>query len=426
MTAYSSKGTVTRIAIESTFGTDPGASYLQVRNEGDPQVGNPSSQSVTPNTAMSNVYDGEKPIKIDLPVEGFNTIKSGITMAATPGQDSTNVTLLKSAGWTEVGGSADTTVASVTDIAELVLTADIFGANTAGVGIIIELNDGTFYPALVMDYVLATKTCQLAMDLPSATTAGKNVYKCHTMTPGLHAEVGTSLTTEVITNAEDGSSNNITARGRGGSVAAISDMLLKHGEVPYWEFTVNVGIADFKETTTELPANSFQDSEAKQVVDMPLLGMATASASGKISESLQKFMEGTVMIGPKTQYIMATGDGAGVSGVCGHMVDVADENSEFKIQLKVLWDQTMKDAWEGTNPSKYIAFSQPSSASTTPAFAFIMPNSHQVGQPEHDFVGDTTIQSTYTFAGRPAGYDGTTEGSQGNQPFYYLSGTLAS
>ena len=415
-TARSNKGANLQYVVESTPGVDPGSGYKDLRTEGDPTVTGQFTKSLQPETLFANPNETEKPVLVDVPVEGAVSCKVGLTRGASAGTDAQLVSLMNSAGWPEDSGD-NTTVATATSQTALVLTDDV---GAPGRGIVVELDDGRFFPALISSNVAEAVT--LAMGLPSVTSASKTVKQCHTFYPGAVGPVDTTLTLRHITKALNGA-DNVAAVFTMASLASIADLEITPGTIPFLEFIFNVAghSVESLSLSGDLPVNDFTDGPGKKPVDQPYLQLADASSAGAITSALVKLVSAGITFGHTTSGIPGIGDLECINGLQGHRQDPGD----ILGMLKFLYPADKITDWEGSNPSKYIGIVQPSFNMTQPPWGFIYPNAHILEDPVWEPTSDSNMHEVaIKYKANPALYNSETDESDpANQPMYILLGT---
>jgi hypothetical protein len=255
------------------------------------------------------------------------------------------------------------------------------------------------------------------MDLPSAPAAsGGALNKCFCVSPGAAQQVTAAklLTQKLIVRAQDGG-NDVTVTAQDMSATKLADLSLESGGKVVLEWTF--GCSDAVDGTGTLGTNAFADKEGgvKRFND-PLLQFATADAAGGITAAYKKMFSATISWGVTTEFVMAYGDTTSVNDLCAWMQVYAPP----KVTLDFLYESDPLTLWDGANTARHIGIIQPGAAELDAAWAFVMPNSFIVDKPDGSYYGNNEHRVKVAYTGRPAGYDGTTSASQGNQPWYYL------
>lgn len=412
--ATHNKGAILQSVNESTYGVDPGSGYYDMRIDGEPEITGQFTKFLQPETLQANPNETEKPVLVDVGVEGAIKLRHGITRAASAGSDAGLVNEFKSGGWVEDSGS-DTTVDTATSQTSIVLAA---AEGAAGRMSVVELDDGRYWPALVSSVSGATVT--FACGLPSVTGVGNAFNQCHTLTPGALGVSAVSMTKRHITKAKN-STNNVMGVFTGVALSEIGTLEIEPGTIPYLDLTYNVANHYVENLAGGLPANSFLDGPGKKPIDGTWVQFANANASGAIATATVKLLSASINMGGTTVQIPGIGDAECINNTQGNRQDLG----MYDATLKFLYPADRITDWEGTNPSKYIGIVQPSLNTTQPPFAFIWPNAHISEDPVWTTSGDDNMHIVeIKYKGNPAGYNSETlESDQGNQPFYFGLGT---
>jgi hypothetical protein len=407
MTAYSTQGKRLATNPQIAFGT-PQLATLDVRPEGEFTVKSPSKTGVVPQTIHADVNETEKPITLQRAVDDAVQVKALVRQALAPGSDSFLKKAYESGGMSVVSGN-DTTITTYTDTSSFVATDDNFGV---GYGVVVELDNGQWVPTLIKDYSAGTITP--AMALPSASSTTNALNKCLTITPGDSAEITAS---KLLTFKEYTKANGKSIQWQDCAVTSYDEVVMTPGEVVLFGFTF--GSSKFTEGTDGLGSNTFGDATAALRFNSPYFEFANANANAAIASTLGKLITATFSVRNTAMQIPATGDTTSVNDICGWIKK--QDTTQAYLTIEQLFTQTEFDAWNGSNTSKHIAITQPGNSETDPSFSIVLPNAHQVGEPEFDQTGDMyRVNSTYV--AKPSGFSGTTSSDQGNQPWHLLLG----
>jgi hypothetical protein len=409
MAAETTQGSKIQIGAQTGFGV-PQSTLADVRSEETFTVKDPVDTMVPVNSVTGNPYDIEKSVNIQRPVMDAAVVNPLVRQAATAGQDSTIAKLFKAGGW-DVAAGTDTTVGTYTSETAITATADNFDA---GQGVVVELDDGSYFPALISSATAGAYT--FAMGLPSASSADNAMNKCFTITPAATGEI---TATDLLTaKAFFKDSSGRTIQWQDCAAVSVGDLDLAIGETIKFSFTL--GGSKYTMGTGQPTANTFVDGDSSVVFANPVFQFADASAAGAIAHNDEKLFGATISFAVKAEQINATGDSTAVNDMCSWM-KIAEPNS-VQMSIDFLYDANKITDFNGTNTSKYIAITVPSTSATEPCFSVIMPNGHQVEAPTIAADGNE-YRVTAKYAGRPAGYSSTTEESdEENQTLYILIG----
>ena len=405
---------------QTVFKTAVVAGLKDVRPEGDITVKLPADVSQTPMTSYRNPNEKDKPLNFGEPVQDAFSFTTFFRQAAAAGGAPVVSQFFEAGGYTVESGD-DTTIATYADEGSWTATADNFDA---GVGVVVELSDGTFVPTLIADYTAGTKTIVPAMDLPSASTTTKKLNKCFTITPGDAGPIAANkyMTMQGTYRALDGA-NYVVVQGTGGAVTSVSDINFEAGQAP--KITFNVSCGDLSQTTVaSLAANDFADSAAAKVFDSPWVQFADAAYAGGITAAYNKLVSASFQTGVTAERIVNVGDSDCLNNSSGYMKKIDPDGCTLTLVEYFSIDKF--DEWQLANAgqtNKYIAVVQPSTSETVPSLSVILPNAYQKAPPTWETSGNNEIRLTTTWTGNPAGFEASTDAAATeNQPFYILHG----
>ena len=404
MAAISSQGSKVSVATQVDFPTPNTASMKDVRLEGEPTPATAVENGLAPETRGANPYENEKPITIPVAQDDGLVLTTLIRQSATPGTDSIIVKAFKAAGL-DVYSSTSTTVGAGAT-ASVIPVASVAGLE-AGMGVNIELDDGTFIPTLIGD-ISGTDIIPV-MALPSAPSNGNVVGKAFTIVPGKQDAVPSDQFLTLLHADKSDQTRYDTC-----ALTSVGDLTFERDAKMMLEFTFGT-VNKEKIDTPMTGTNDYNDALGAlrvhnpycQYSDTPTTYTAAAAAS------YQKLLNGTVSFNIATEQVTGYGDPDCVNNV----QDWMQVGAPPEVTIELLYDSTRIDDFDGDNDSKYISMIQPGTAEADPAVGFFMVNSHQSAEPEKVPYGNAQHQITTKYTSNPSTIDGTTTSDAGFQPW---------
>ena len=409
MTAYSTQGSKIEFAKQSVFGTASVGTYDDIKIEGTPSALTPVGDQVTPETLSINPNDVDKPIVFYKAKDNAFTVGTLIRQAATAGETSFIRDLFLSGGYVVV--SEDNMVTTGTPVVGE-LEVDDSGDYAAGYAVNVELANGTWVPTLIAD--VTSKILTPCMDLPKLpATVGGALNACDCITPGDTGQITDTdlLTLKAYIKAQDGG-NDVVIQGIDCVVTSMSDLTLNPGEKVVIEATM--GSSELTATTGTLGVNDFRDGEEHRIFNEPWCQFAASNAAGGITAAYHRLMSATFSWGITAEQIAGFGDGGCVNNIQGWM----QKNAPAKLTMTMLYDEQKLEDFDGTNPDKYVGIIQPGTSENSPAFALFLPNAHITSVSSEPWTNNEH-RVTVEMTPQPAGLDGATGNTQGNQPWYF-------
>lgn len=165
------------------------------------------------------------------------------------------VTILESAGYEVVENTATTVVSYTPATGALVLTDEIFGGAKKNVCVLVELDDGRYWPTWLSTYDNGTKTGTTAVKLPSTPSALNNVDRMYTCVP----MIGKVSTAKYLSFKLLGLGPSLTYLGCSCSGMEISEI------TPAGDLTVTFTfhVLDVSVGATAMAADDFQDANTE-------------------------------------------------------------------------------------------------------------------------------------------------------------------
>lgn len=408
--AVNNRGERLAFTVQSAFQTINTTTPKDLRVEGEITVATPLKQSVQLDSRFVDAHDAEKPVTFETSVADAAKAKIIQRQATAAGGVPSAVTLFKAAGCTAVTSADDNTVASTASTAEVTLTS---GTTVPGEYRVIELSDGTFFPALI-----AKVTGQVIVPfiaLPSATEAGKAVPKCFTITPGQPAKIADDVFLSLFHADNSATLQDDAINMTGTFVSSIDDIEIAPGRPIEFGFNFSAAkVAYGSGGALMTTANDFADGTAVKIVDNPIVQMVAYDDEGAIASACAKLIKATIHPGIMAEGVPGWGCTDTLNGLQGAMKTV----EPCTVTLEILFDTAKITDWEGTNASYAINIVNASSAETVPSFAFTAPRCHIMEAPTTDKTGNNILM-TVKYQALPAQIDDTTTiGAQLNQPFY--------
>jgi hypothetical protein len=379
------------------------------RLEGEPDVETPTQEGDGPDNIDANPFENEKPITESQPSDTGMKLTTLIRQADVAGEDSALVTAFRAGGCSVVSGTNTTVEAGST--LGVITVADATGLE-AGMGLNTELDDGSFFPALIA--AVNTLAITLAMELPSATSEGKAVNKCFVITPNNMQSVPADQLLTLLHADKSGQTQNQDC-----ALTAIGDLNFNPGEKKMIELTF--GTSDKSLVDTPMTGtNDFKDGLAALRVHDPFCQFTNTPATwtAALTAAYQKTLSMSVALNLTCVQVGSFGDANCKNNMQGWM-QVGEPPA---ITVEMLYDSTKLSDFDGLNTSKYMSCVMAGRSATDPSIGFYAPDAHQMEPPEKTYYGNAQHQVTVKYTSNPAGIAGTTSSDQGNQPWYLLIG----
>ena len=422
MTADPTRGFTIGVGQETSFGA--GGAMRIVRLEEVPEFPDAPKQLVKQANLHHNpTITSDEPLYQETVQEGAIKLAVAPRVPAAATYLPTIMQFLQAAGWgVNKPATAPTTTinGAPASLSEFVLTADL--GCVAGDVLMVELDNGKFFPALISKYTVGTKTVLLSMELPSATSDANNVYVCYTAIP-LWDDVDATDTLKMEYNtrgtydASGGSdSDNLQFTGRGIACSGLDAITFEPGmKLPNFAFSFHCADVAFDEDS--LVAGTAQDTSKLNVfadVDFGFCAAGAEGGDGELAHACKKVISVAWTPPVATVPVPAEGCTTAVVNSCqGYMADPEDTGmlEVVFIQEKDLLNECFEvtdDEGANTNEVKYVHICIPSSAmATIPALSLHMPRCRQVEATSVDF-GDKFVKMTCKFQPSAARYGALT------------------
>ena len=421
MTADPSRGFTIGVGQETSFGA--GGAMRIVRLEEAPEFPDAPKQLVKQANLHHNpTITSDEPLYQETVQEGAIKLAVAPRVPAAATYMPTIMQFLQAAGWgvNKPATAADTTIATYTSDSEIILTADL--GCVAGDVIMIELDNGKFFPALISKYTALSKTVLLSMALPTVASADNKVYVCYTAIP-LWDELAATDTLKMEYNtrgsydSSGGSdSDNLQFTGRGIACSGLDAITFEPGmKLPNFPFSFHCADVAFDED--DLVAGTAQDASKLNVfadVDFGFCAAGAEGGDGELAHTAKKVISVTWTPPVATVPVPAEGSTTAVVNSCqGYMADPEDTGllEVVFLQEKDLLNECYEitdDEGANTNEVKYVHVCVPSSAmATIPALSIHVPRCRQVEASSVDF-GDKFVKMTCKFQPSAARYGALT------------------
>ena len=311
---------------------------------------------------------------------------------------------LESGGWNVDAGSAATTIATYTDEGEFTLTADVFGADAEGVLILVELDSGVYYPALVYDYTASTKTCKLAMKLPSASSVGKAVEIMRCATPRTGAITASDLLSFRKINRATYNSNQIGITCIGCALESIGTLTLE--PAGFLKFPLTFTVADVVLSDESLSAETLRGATSLTPIQGMEIGLANASASA-INNTQYIIHKAEITIKDGAVHEPAEGNTTSVLNSCQgyHSERPGGDDGRVELVLEATFSKSEIDDYTNQQMMYFHAV-RTTSATTAPAWSIHMPRIEPVDYAILD-EGSQWVKMSLTYKATSANYAAT-------------------
>jgi hypothetical protein len=236
--------------------------------------------------------------------------------------------------------------------------------------------DEYYYPTLIAKK--ATNTITPAMALPCATANAEPIEVMTTIYPlSRPMPTGKSLAFEMHTRGDsvgDGT-EFLGFLYKAGAVGSVGEIVLTPNEPIKIPFNLLFGNVERQSLT--IAAETYALSETFAIVtDQFRIELGDWLAAGGVNRNDLILREAKIDLGITAVPIIGEGSGC-VNGRSGYILTFGQP--KVTITMAYLGEVTPTDFWtlfEGSNTSKHLGLVQPTSALTTPAWAFYLPNCH--------------------------------------------------
>ena len=197
----------------------------------------------------------------------------------------------------------------------------------------------------------------------------------------------------------------------------MGEITLAYGQPINFDLTFHVGKID--QNSDAIADESFGDGEKISVIDGNFYcGIGTASSSGGIARSDVVIKEAKIDLGFTSVPVDGEGNGS-FAGLQGYILVAGVP----KITITGQFNASYWTELEGSNTSQYIELCQGTTALTTPAFGFWMPNAYLDPEtpPVVDFTGEKIVEATAVYLGSNAGYNSETDNDESGAAPWYLA-----
>jgi hypothetical protein len=413
-TAASTKGRTVGIAVQTSLTNQP-TTFDEIRTH--EAITFPTEESlseVQPNLGHENALNwDDKPITFEGVRENGMTIPVAFRRGVTTGKPP--IAKFAESGGCAVNTIADTTISTYVDEGSFSLTLPP-ASTTYGAAILVELNDGSYYPSLTK-VIADDGSTTPGMDLPSASATSKNVKLMHTITPQTGAvDASKLLAVKVNTRGTHTTSEDLAWIMYGCSLGSFGDLVIE----PQGQFVMSptFHVADVEQSADPISAESFIDTTYLQRNQGGFtFEFADASSAGGITHTNACLLKATITPGHTSMPIPGDGCDESLNSTQGY---IASTPEQPKVVLELLMDKAYWDTFSTTgNTSKHIGFVWPTTNLAIPAYGFWMPNCHQIASPVGDVISEEYMKVTVTYGATGAGYGGgTSNNSSGNSPWF--------
>jgi hypothetical protein len=416
-TAYSTKGKTIGIAVQADLVT-PNTSTVTVRTEDNVTI--PTEEFLSEpqkNMGRANAYDvADQPIIYEAVRE--NAISLPVAVRRSPDTTTPTIPTLAESGGCNVDVNDDDTITAYTDTTDWDLTTGL-GADKNGQAILVELDNGLYWPTLLADYTHSTTTCTPGMALPSASSATNATKRMYTITPNTGQVDNSKLLTFIAqTRGKYTTAPDLTWQLAGCALGTFGEIKIEPGGEVIITPTFHVADVDKKADT--LTAESFtKDTTYRQRnYGNFRFEFADANTSGAIASAHMELLSATFLPNHITAAIPGEGSVDVLNSIQGYMAKM-DEHPTVTLELlmdKVYWE-TFDDSPGQTN--KYISFIWPTTSLTTPASGIWIPNAYLSAPPVAEPHASDYIKCTLVYTASSSEYGSTrTNNSTGMAPWY--------
>jgi hypothetical protein len=388
------------------------AAYRFFRSAGPPTAWPSKSQDLVPQLQNGHALDvdySDKGTLIKTAKPGAISFSADIRTGNAAGVNAPLLDWLESGGWSvqeASNGGAATTIAAYTDEGEFTLTDDVFGSDYEGGVILVLLNSGAYYPAFVYDYTVATKTCKLAMKLPSASQAGKAVAVYQTATPRTGAITVTDLLSFRKINRATYNAAQTGVTSLACALESIGNMVFDPAGFfrPSFTFTSLDPVNDIGDET--LSVETLRGATGLNPVQGMELGFANASASA-INNTQQKVKHAEINIKDGAVADPAEGDTSSVlnSNQGFYAQRPGGDEGRIEVTLTVEFARAHVDDYVNQQ-MKYFHALKTTTATTVPAWSVHLPRLEPVDYVLKDESGGTVTMDCM-FKATSANYSAT-------------------
>jgi hypothetical protein len=314
---------------------------------------------------------------------------------------------LESGGWSVKEASnagAATTILNYVSEAQFTLQDDVFGSDYEGGVILVQLDDGTYYPAFVFDYTVASKTCDLAMKLPSPASNGNAVAIYQTATPRTGDITATDLLSFRKINRAVYNAKEIGQTSIGCALSTLGTLTFEPAGFlrPTFTFTVT----DHDIADEDLVVETLRGATGINPVQGCEFGFANASAAA-INSTMLKIHSVNIDNPYKGMHQPAEGDTANVLNsnqgfIC---TKAGGDDGRVVVTMNVTFAKSHVDDYVNQT-IKYFHALKTTTATTVPAWSCHVPRMEPTDYEIVDEGGDW-IKMDLTFKGTSANYSAT-------------------
>lgn len=421
-------GTV-QIDPESSFGVASGAAVFIRVSEGT-TINETATRKIANQPNMGSAATGLNRQDDPTPFEAYTPAAFKLVVElrrnAANGAQPPLMTLLEAGGFSVLGTSGDSAIATAgyTDTGTWTMDDDLYGGADyfGGIGQLVELSTGFYFPTLLGEYDFATKVCDAAMKLPSASADAKAIEQLYMARPRVRAiPAAKTLTVYINTRGKHTTAPDYQMVFSGCILESIDNFIIEPGQPIRMGLTF--GAADIARASDTLAAETFADGERRRIADGNLVHMNVNTAAPPIDLTFTSEEMHKAEIDFKHRVVVTPGIGgtSSVNGAEGALCYVADSGADYPtITITGAFDNTHMATLEGADAQteKFIGFAHPSTSLSDPIWAFYAPRCKLLGY-TGEFFGDMIIGSrTYGMTSAQLGTARTIDQEE-MAPFYF-------
>ena len=328
-------------------------------------------------------------------------------------EDAPLITFLESAGCaTQSYGAA--TIATYTDAQNIILDAN---KGALGHAFMVELDNGVHHPVLVAAYDAVTYACRLAMGLPSASQAGKEVSIMKSALPrAIAVPVGDTLGFKVSTRGNHTTADDLAFELRGVALSGIDSITFAPRQSVV--FNCKFHVADVAQAASVLDEAAFADGQRyMKLNNMFEFGFGAAlgldAAPGGVVNATKSLINAEVNLGLKVVPVIGEGSSTDLNGIQGYLAYCEQPT----VTLRMILDRARFADIEGSNTNKHMHFVQGVTNLGDPAFGLWLPNCYLVDA-QAEVFNDDYLTATLTYKATSPRYGtATANGSAGMSPW---------
>lgn len=416
-TAYSTQGRVVRYGVQSDLVTKSTYTASVKPEEAgtfptDEFLAEPQS-----NLGHENAFDrSDEPILYKGVRENAITIPIAVRTSNAAAVVPTLATFAESGGC-NVDVSDNDTIATYTSTTDFTLTTGL-GANKNGQAILVELDDGTYWPTLLADYVHSTTTCTPGMALPSASSVSNATYRMYTITPQTGQVTASKLLSLAVeTRGLYTSAPDLGWNYTGCALGAWGEITIEPGGQVMLSPTFHC--ADVDVLADALATEAATDTTYKQRnYGNFRFELGAANASGAISSTHMELLKATINLGSITTAIPGEGSTDVLNSIQGYMATMPEAPT---ITLELLMDKAYWEAFDNSpaQTNQYLSFLWPTTDLNVPASGLWFPNCYQSASPVAEIHGSDYIKCTLVYTATAPTYgSATANNATGMAPWY--------